>query len=78
MWRSENAAACVQAHRGFFKYTVCMPSFQYFDTLTNLSDYRKISNISRTKSPNLNDYRFVSQVSLHNPLKPGVKSGMKK
>ena len=33
--------------------------------------YRQTSNISRNKS------RLVSQLSLPNPLKPGVKSRMK-
>ena len=39
--------------------------------------YRKIYNISRTKSQNVNDYRPVLQLSLPNPLKPGLKSRMK-
>ena len=39
--------------------------------------YRKISNIRRTKSPHLNVSRLVSQLSLPNPMKPGVKSRMK-
>ena len=39
--------------------------------------YRKISNIGRTKSPNLNVSRLVLQLSLPNPIKPGVKSRMK-
>ena len=39
--------------------------------------YRKISNISRTKSQNLNVSRLVLQLSLPNPMKPGVKSRMK-
>ena len=39
--------------------------------------YRKTSSISRTKSQNLNASRLVLQLSLHNPLKPGVKSSMK-
>ena len=37
----------------------------------------KISNMIRTKSQSLNDYRRVLQLSLPNPLKPGVKSRMK-
>ena len=41
------------------------------------SSYRKISNIKRTKSPNLNVSRPVMQLSLPNPMKPGVKSRMK-
>ena len=39
--------------------------------------YRKISNIRRTKSPSLNVSRLVLQLSLPNPMKPGVKSRMK-
>ena len=39
--------------------------------------YRKISNIRRTKSQNLNDFHFVLKSSLPNLLKPGVKSRMK-
>ena len=39
--------------------------------------YHKISNISGTKSQNLNDSRFVLQMSLPNPLKTGAKSRMK-
>ena len=39
--------------------------------------YRKISNMIRTKSPNLNVSGLVLQLSLPNPVKPGVKSRMK-
>ena len=39
--------------------------------------YRKISNINRTKPQDLNDSRLVLQLSLRNPLKPGIKSRMK-
>ena len=39
--------------------------------------YRKISNIRRTKSQNLNDSCLVLLLSWPNPLKPGVKSRMK-
>ena len=41
------------------------------------SAYRKISNISRTKSINLDVSRLVLQLSLPNPMKPGAKSRMK-
>ena len=37
----------------------------------------KTSNISHTKSQNLDVSRLVLQLSLSNPLKPGVKSRMK-
>ena len=40
-------------------------------------DYRKVSNIRRTKSQNLNDSRRVLQLSFPYPLKSGVKSRMK-
>ena len=39
--------------------------------------YCKTSSISRTKSQNLNASNLVMQLSLLNPLKPGVKSRMK-
>ena len=39
--------------------------------------YRKLSNIRRTYSQNLNDSRRLLQLSLPNQLKPGVKSIMK-
>ena len=39
--------------------------------------YRQVSNIRCTKSQNLNVSRLVVQLSLSNPLKPGVKSRMK-
>ena len=39
--------------------------------------YHQTSNISHTKSQNLNVSRLVLQLSLPNPLKPGVKSRMK-
>ena len=39
--------------------------------------YRKISNISRTKSQNVNDSRLVLHLSLPNVVNPGVKYRMK-
>ena len=42
-----------------------------------VGQYRQISNISRTKSPNLSVSRLVLLLSLLSPLKPGVKSTMK-
>ena len=35
--------------------------------------YRKTSSVSRTKSQNVNVTHLVLQLSLPNPLKPGVK-----
>ena len=42
-----------------------------------ITRYRQTSNISRTKSQTLNVSCLVLQLSLPNPLKPGVKSRMK-
>ena len=39
--------------------------------------YRQTSNISGTKYRNLNVSRLALHLSLHSPLKQGVKSGMK-
>ena len=41
------------------------------------SQYCETSNISHTKSQNLNDSHLVLQLSLLNPLKPDVKLRMK-
>ena len=41
------------------------------------ADYSQTSNISRTKSQNLNVYRLVLQLSLPNSSKPGVQWRMK-
>ena len=40
-------------------------------------DYRKICNIRRTESENLNSPSLIMQLSLCIILKPGVKSRMK-
>ena len=42
-----------------------------------ISIYRKVSNVRRTKSQNLNDSRLVLKLFLPNSLKLGVKSRMK-
>ena len=39
--------------------------------------YRQFSNIRCTQTPNIYVSRLVLQLSLPNPLKPGVKLGMK-
>ena len=46
-------------------------------TLVGNNMYRKTSSISRTKFQNLNDSCPLLQLSLPNPLKPGVKLRMK-
>ena len=45
--------------------------------MTRIVIYRKLSNISGTKSQNLDDFRLVLPLSLLNPLKTGVKETMK-
>ena len=56
-----------------------LPGYLYYRLIAtqHKGEYRKISNISRTKSPNLNVSRLVLQLSLLNPLNTGVKSRMK-
>ena len=59
---------------------VWLKSIQLIEARTSsqhFADYRKNSNISRTKSQNFNDSRLVLQLYLPNPLKPGVRSRMK-
>ena len=51
---------------------VWLNSFVKFNT-----EYRKSSNIRRTKNPNINVFRVVLQLFLPNPMRPGVKSRMK-
>ena len=61
--------------------TVIKKRFKNWGSPTRASrienDYRKISNIRRTKSPNLNVSRLVLQLPLPNPMKLGFKSRMK-
>ena len=54
----------------------CIGNYKITPRLAS-DDYRKISNIIRTKLPNLNVSRLVVQLSFPNPMKPGVKSRMK-
>ena len=46
-------------------------------SIMDIHNYRQVSNIRRTESQNLNVSCLVSQLSLCNLLKPGVKSRMK-
>ena len=48
-----------------------------FEHVLGDGSVKEISNISRTKSPNFHVSRLVLQLSLPNPMKPGVKSRMK-
>ena len=56
---------------------VMMSSSLLDSPINNKQSYRQISNISHTKSQNLNDSHPASQLSLPNPLKPGIKWRMK-
>ena len=53
---------------------IFLPEYSRFSTRRF---YHKIYNIRWTKSQNLNDSPLVLQLSLPNPLKPGIKSRMK-
>ena len=60
----------------------CWKTWHYTHVISSRSvikhkNCRKISNIRRTKSPNLNVSRLVLQLSLPNPMKPDVRSRMK-
>ena len=56
-------------------YSYC--EYQHIFVFLVLSFYHQTSNISHTKSANLNFSRVVLQLSFTNPLKTGVKSKMK-
>ena len=59
------------------KYYSDMESLKAHSGDRNNNYYPKISNIRRTQIPNFNVSRLVLQLSLPNPMKPGVKSRMK-
>ena len=58
-------------------YSIWKSSSDWYHKRRIARTHRKISNIGRTKYPNLNVSRLVLQLSLPDPLKPGVKSRMK-
>ena len=60
----------------------CMASYHvqsvwFVSEVNTTCNYRKISNIRRTESPNLNVSCLVVQLPLPNPMRPGVQSRMK-
>ena len=56
-------------------YRMCRGQTQSINRwVANMYKYCKISNIRHTKSPNLIVSRLVVQLSLSNPMKPGVTS----
>ena len=52
------------------------PTYEDLENLDFIWGYRQTSNMSPTKSQNLNVSRLVLQLSLPNPLNPGIKSRM--
>ena len=66
--------ACRQSSLTPYGVYICKRSYEPKTPFTN---YRQISNISRTKSEILNVSCLVSRLSLSNPLKPRSKSRMK-
>ena len=63
----------LQLHITFHNFLcITSPLLNYFSQI-----FRNISNIRRTKSPNLTVYRLILQLSLLNPMKPSAKSRMK-
>ena len=64
--------ACMYIYVDISFMSICTTQHKYIICI-----YRKISNIRRTKTRNLNVYRLVLQLSLPNPMKPGVKSRIK-
>ena len=54
-------------------YWPCRVNGTLFSMRENFN-YREISNISRTKSQNINVSHLVLQLSLPNPMKPGVRN----
>ena len=59
------------------EHLCCLEALLEKKELQMNTKYRKISNIKCENSQNLNDSHLVLQLSLPNPLKPGVKSRMK-
>ena len=68
-----------KGHLRRFLYWACMVSHSEREILLwfLMLTYRKIYNIRRTNSPNVNVSRLHLQLSLPNPMKPSVKSRMK-
>ena len=57
------------------QHTAHNPKFEKMGFYTHAAtSYHQISSIIHTKSKNLNVSHFVQQLSLLNPLRPGVKS----
>ena len=66
-----------KTHQSTWRLTVYLWWITSYKSPYGVSIYRKIANIRRTKIQNVNDYRLVLQLSLPNPLNPGLKSRMK-
>ena len=68
---------CPTFNGGFTKPPLKLGHGWVITSHMKLGMYRKVSNIRRTKSQNLNASRLILSLSLPNPLKPGVKLRMK-
>ena len=64
-------------HKNMNKGNMYLYVFMCVPTRTDITTYRKTSSICRTKYQNLNVSCLALQLSLPNPLKPGVKLRMK-
>ena len=66
-----NTAQCnmiVRSHHSIIRHITILNTTEQWLTLNINNTYCKISNISHTKSQNLNDSRLVLQLSLPNPI----------
>ena len=61
----------------FINYFIFPYHFHVIEVPHKNFNYRKTSSISRTKSQSLNESCILAQLSLLNPLNPGVKLRMK-
>ena len=76
--RKLNNWICIDNTDIEFNKTIRVTDKNNSDSSNNRNNnYRKISNIRRTKSQNWTASHFILQLYLPNPLKPGVKLRMK-
>ena len=72
---SAQILAEIESMRGYFNTKI--PSSWGILRMHEQLEYCRISNIIHTKSPNLTVSRLILQLTLPNPMKPGIKSRMK-
>ena len=78
-WCSLNSHSMWECQNNYLSTSIWKPllSGTMSASLRDFEDYRQTSNIRCIKSPKLNVCRLVLQLSLPNPLKPGIGSRMK-